>query len=216
MFKKIFKFNRVILTMVFVEFFMNGAFGTISPFFAIFIVEGIKGGSASVAGFAAAIYWIVKSIFQLPIARWLDKTDGEMDDFWALFWGYLLSAMTPVVYFFSTQPSHIYLAQALLGFSMAWAMPAWYSIFTRHLDKFRISFEWSLYSVFSVGIAAALAAAGGGVLIDQFGFRIIFLIASIIIIFSAFSLLTMKKYISKKPESLEKVVPEKKKKIYGH
>ena len=46
----------------------------------------IEGGSATVAGFAAAIYWIVKSIFQLPISRWLDKTDGENDEFWALFY----------------------------------------------------------------------------------------------------------------------------------
>jgi len=216
MFKKIFKFNRVILTMVIIEFFMNGAFGTISPFFAIFIVEGIEGGSASVAGFAAAIYWLVKSIFQLPIARWLDKTDGEVDDLWALFWGYLGTALTPLVYFFSTQPLHIYFAQALLGFSMAWAVPAWYSIFTRHLDKFRISFEWSLYSVFSVGVSASLAAAIGGLLIEQFGFKVIFLIAFVIILISAFSLLTMKRWVFKKPESLKKVVPEKKKKIYGH
>lgn len=213
MFKKILKFNRVILTMVVIEFFMNGAFSTIAPFFAIFITQEISGGSAKVAGFAAATYWIVKSLFQLPISRWLDKTDGEFDEFWALFLGYIFSAAIPVIYFFSTLPWHIYLAQALLGFIFAWAVPAWYAVFTRHLDKFRIGFEWSLYSVLSVGVSTSIAAATAGVLVERFGFRIIFLIASAIIFFSAISLLGIRRHLFPKRDSLEKVIPEKSKKF---
>lgn len=213
MIKKIFEFNRVILTMVVIEFFMNGAFAIIGPFFAIFVTQDIIGGDAKVVGFSAAIYWIVKSIFQLPISRWLDRTDGERDEFWALFVSYLLSALVPIIYFFSSLPSHIYLAQGLLGFLFAWAVPAWYSLFTRHLDKFRISFEWSLYSVVSVGISTALAAAGAGLLVDRFGFRIIFILASAIIIASALSYLNVRKHLYPRRESLEKVIPETKSKI---
>lgn len=195
---------------------MNGALSTIAPFFAVFVVENIEGGNPQVVGFAVAAYWIVKSIFQLPIARWLDKTDGEFDEFWALAGSYFLSASVPIIYFFAESPWHIYLAQGLLGFFYAWAVPAWYSIFTRHLDKFRIGFEWSLYSVFSIGASASLAAAGAGILVERFGFKIVFLLASVIIAFSAISLLTIKKHLFKAPKKvLSVVIPEKKHKFHG-
>ena len=213
MIRKILEFNRVILTMVVIEFFMNGAFAIIGPFFAIFVTQEIIGGDVRVVGFSAAIYWIVKSVFQLPISRWLDRTDGELDEFWALFTSYLLSAFVPIIYFFSYLPSHIYLAQGLLGFLFAWAVPSWYALFTRHLDKFRISFEWSLYSVVSVGISTSLAAAGAGLLVDRFGFRVIFLLASALIVASALSYLSIRKHVHIRREILEKVIPERKSKI---
>ena len=196
--------------MVMVEFFRNGAFGTIAPFLAIFILEDIVGGSPHVAGFAVAIFWTVKSIFQLPIAKWLDKTDGELDEFWALFIGYLVVAFVPLIYFFATQPWHIYAAQVLFGFAAAWAVPAWYSIFTRHLDTFRIGFEWSLFSVFSIGASTAIGAASAGLLIENFGFRVIFLVASIVIFLAALGVLGIKKHIFPKRDSLEKIMPEHK------
>ena len=207
MFKKIREFNRVILTMVVVDFFVNGAFGIITPFFAIFITGQIKNGSASVAGFAAALYWITKSIFQLPISRFLDKTDGERDEFWTFFIGYMSAALIPIIYFFSYLPWHIYLAQIIYGFVMAWVVPAWYSIFTRHIDKFRIGFEWSLQSVFSVGIATSFAAAIGGILIDRFGFRPLFLVAASIALISSLGILTIRKRIFP-GDHLLKVWPE--------
>ena len=77
MFKNI---NIVVRIMVIVDFFVNSAFGSFGPVFAIFITNQIAGGSASVAGLAAAAYWIAKSILQLPVARFLDKTDGTTSD----------------------------------------------------------------------------------------------------------------------------------------
>jgi len=206
----IFGINRVVFTLTFLDFFVNSAFGVIAPFFAIFITQQIDGGSATVAGLATAIYWVVKSIFQLPVARWLDRTDGEIDEFWALFCGYLSLTVIPIIYFFAIKPWHIYAAQAIFGFIMAWAVPSWFSIFTRHIDKFRISFEWSLYSVFAVGIATAIAGAVGGILVDRLGFRFIFLLASALTLLAALGIWSIKKYIYPKRDHLERVIPERK------
>ena len=206
MFKNI---NPVVKIMVLIDFFVNSAFGSFAPVFAIFITGQIAGGSASVAGFAASFYWITKSLVQLPIARWLDKTDGEYDDFWAFFFGYFFSGLVPIAYIFATQPWHLYLAQAFLGFSMAWAVPAWYAIFTRHVDKWRISFEWSLQSVFSVGFATAGAAALGGYIAETLGFRTLFLAAGILIFLSSLFILTIRKHLEPMPKAQEKVMPER-------
>lgn len=199
--------NKVVRTIVIADFFYNSAFASFGPVFAIFITTQIQGGSARVAGLAASIYWIVKSVFQLPIARFLDTTDGERDDFWAMFAGYFLSGLVPILYIFAKTPASLYLIQAFYGIIMAWAVPAWYSIFTRHVDKWRISFEWSLDSVFSVGLAASIATALGGYIADRFGFTVLFLGSAIFAIFASGLLLSLKGELrNKKPQ--ERVSPE--------
>ena len=205
MFKNI---NPVVKIFIIADFFYNSAFASFAPVFAIFITGQIAGGSASVAGYATAVYWIVKSICQLPVARFLDRTDGERDDFWALWAGYFLTGFIPVAYIFAQTPMHLYIIQGVYGFLMAWLVPAWYSIFTRHVDKWRISFEWSLESVFSVGMATAAAAALGGYLVDRFGFQILFLGASSLAILSSLMVLLVKPHLSKATRR-EKVSPER-------
>lgn len=207
MFKNI---NKVVKLIVITDFFYNSAFASFAPVFAIFITGQIAGGSAKVAGFATAAYWITKSIFQLPIARFLDRTDGEHDDFVAMFLGYFFSGFVPLGYLFASEPWHIYALQAFLGFSMAWAVPSWYAIFTRHVDKWRISFEWSLQSVFSVGVATSAAAALGGYVAETFGFRILFFAAGILAISSSLLLFGLKKHLLPLAPK-EKIIPERKK-----
>lgn len=203
--------NKVVKLMVVTDFFVNSAFGSFGPVFAIFITGQIVGGSAKVAGFAASIYWIVKSAIQLPIARFLDKTDGEKDEFWAVFLGYFFSGLVPFAYNFITEPWQLYVTQGFLGVCMAFAVPAWYSIFTRHVDKWRISFEWSLESVFAVGLATAGATALGGYIADTFGFNVLFTAAGILATASSFLLWPLKKHLlpRSKIRELEKVFPER-------
>lgn len=201
--------NKVVQILVVVDFFFNSAFASFAPIFAIFITGQIAGGSASVAGLAAATYWVVKSIFQLPIARFLDKTDGEYDDFWAMFFGYLLASLVPFAYLFATEAWHIYLIQGFFGFVMAWAVPSWYAIFTRHVDRWRISFEWSLQSVFAVGLATAGAAALGGYIVEKFDFQTLFIAAGIVSVGGSLALLRLRRHLL--PASrLEKILPERK------
>jgi MFS family permease len=194
--------------LVFTDFFVNSALGSFAPVFAIFITSQVKGGSASVVGLATASYWITKSLFQLPIARFLDKTDGEHDDFWALFFGYFLSGLIPFGYLFVTEPWHLYLLQSCYGFLMAWAVPSWYAIFTRHVDKWRISFEWSLQSVFAVGIATAGSAALGGYIVDRFGFSSLFIAAGTISTTASLLLLGLRGSMMNRKEA-EKILPER-------
>ncbi len=206
MFKDI---NKVVRTLVVADFFYNSAFASFGPIFAIFIIDNISRGAAGVVGYATAIYWLTKSLVQLPIARFLDKTDGERDDFWAMFFGFFLSSFVPVAYLFAKEPWHLYVIQAGYGFVMAWAVPAWYAIFTRHVDKWRISFEWSLESVFSVGLAAAGAAALGGYVVDRFGFEVLLVAASAVSLLASMVLLGLRRHLMPRHLSRERVLPER-------
>jgi MFS family permease len=186
--------NPVVRTFVVADFFLNSAAGSFAPIFAIFIANQITGGSAEVAGFAASAYWIVKSAVQLPIARFLDRR-GEQADFWAVFGGYFVSGFVPFAYTFVRTPLELYTVQAIFGFAMAWAVPAWYSLFTRHVDRWRIGFEWSLESVFSVGLATAVSTAVGGYVASRYGFQALFMAAGCVSIASSLLLLGVKPYL---------------------
>lgn len=154
------------------------ALGLIAPIFAIFITDKIKGGSIEVVGFAAAIYWISRSIFEIPIAKFLDRTMGEKDDLYFLVVGYTIVAFVHFGYVFSSLPWHIYLLQGVYALGAAISWPAWSALFTRHIDKGREGFEWSVEHVsFSLGIG--ITGAIGGVMVAMMGFNIVFVLAGI-------------------------------------
>ncbi len=164
--------------MIQVDLIFISAFGFITPIFAIFITNQIKDGDIRVVGFAAAIYWILKSFLQIPIGRYLDKNHGEKDDFYFVVVGYCLAALVPLGYIFSSLSWHIYGLQAFYAIGMAMAVPAWAAIFTRHIDKGKEAFEWSLEST-AIGLGAGITGAIGGILASKFGFEVVFIFATI-------------------------------------
>ncbi|OGN16695.1 MAG: hypothetical protein A3C88_02675 [Candidatus Yanofskybacteria bacterium RIFCSPHIGHO2_02_FULL_50_12] len=176
------KVNAVIRYLVMGDFFVNAGFSVFAPVLAIFVTGQIVGGSIETVGFAAAIVQIFKVIVELPVARILDRNHGEYDDFVSLIFGSTLIATVPFLYLGASEIIHVYIIQAIYGIGIAFVVPPWYAIFSRHLDKLQESFEWALDSI-SIGVAAAGAAAAGGYLAQHFGFHFVFIIGGIFAIF---------------------------------
>ena len=173
--------NIIIQTLIFASFIFEAGFGLFSPVLAVFITQQISGGDIATVGYASAVYWILKSILQVPIGRALDKKEGEYDDFWALFAGHFLMGFVALLYVFVRTPVHLYLVQALLAFGGALVVPSWYGMFLRHVDKKREGFEWSINSSLSFGLGAGGAGAIGGFLAKTYGFPFIFIAGAIIV-----------------------------------
>ncbi|MEK7664650.1 MAG: MFS transporter [Patescibacteria group bacterium] len=202
--------NKIIKILITSDFILNLGWGLVSPIFAIFIVENItsKGPleAAKIAGFASLFYWITKSILQVPIGRYLDKNHGEKDDFWFMVIGTFLAALVPIGYLFSFLPWHIYLLQILHAVAMSMAFPSWLAIFTRHIDKGREAFEWSMESTF-LSAGAGIAGGLGGVLVGIFGFNAVFIIVTVLDIVSAVLLIFIKKDLSLINKDTPRMVP---------
>lgn len=198
--------NHVIKTMVMSDFFVNSGFSLFAPIFAVFVTGQIEDGSLQVVGFAAAIFQIFKSGLQIPIARVLDKDHGEYDDFYSLVFGTALIATVPFWYIFASEPIHVYIIQAVYGIGAAFAIPPWYAIFSRHIDKLQENVEWSLDSV-AIGIGGASAAALGGIFADKFGFQFVFLLGGMLAIFGATQQIKIFKDIKEKVKEGE-VIPQ--------
>lgn len=170
--------NKVVLYLTYSDVVILSAWGLISPFIVIFIAEEINGGTLAVAGISTTIFLIAKSLFQMPIARYLDKKDGEYDDYIVLIIGSLLVAWTAFLFAFATEVWHVYVIQALNGFALAVAYPSFNALFSRHLDRNKEAIEWGLYDT-AVGVGTALAAALGALMIEQFNYRLIFLVVAV-------------------------------------
>ncbi len=170
--------NKVVKVMVFSDLFLNSGWGLISPILAIYILGNIKGGDIRVAGIAMGTYWLGKSVLQIPIARYLDKNHGEKDDYYALIGGTLLASLTPIGFIFAALPWHMYIFQGIHALGMAMAIPSWSAIFTRHIEKEKEAFCWSLDSS-SIGLGAGVAAILGGTIAEIFGFIPLFIGVSI-------------------------------------
>lgn len=168
-----FKINRIIKYLILSDLFFWTGWGLINPIFALFIVQRIEGGSAFVAGLAAAVYWILKSALRVPIGMFLDKCPGEKDDYLFLVVGLFISSIVPFGFLLAKSPGHIYLLQSVNAVGMALFLSGWQAIFTRHIDRGKEATEWGLDAT-GLGFGIGIAGAVGGWVVTSFGFEIVF------------------------------------------
>lgn len=171
--------NKVIKVLIYSDLVFFTGWGLVTPIFAIFIVEKIEGGSVVVAGIASATFWILRSILRVPMGIYLDKTQGEKDDFWFIVLGFLLAGLVPFGFLIAFLPWHIYLLQAFFGLGIALNTSGWSAIFTRHIDKGKEATEWGLDAT-AIGLGGGIAGAVGGFLVSKFGFEPIFMAVGIL------------------------------------
>lgn len=192
------KVGRVVKFFVISDFFLLAGWGLIDPVFSVFIIQRVVGGTLTVIGIAAAIYWIIRSLAQIPIAEMLDRIPGEHDDFMALIGGLMLVGISAIAMCWVTQVWELYLIHAVQAVAFAFYYASWPTIYSRHLDKESISLDWSLDSSVS-GIGAGITGFLGGVIADTLGYNWVFVGAGIMAFIAAFVLLAVPDLILPKP-----------------
>ena len=186
-----FKINRIIKYLVLSDFMFWSGWGLISPVFAIFIVDKIKGGDTLVVGIAAGIYWILKSILRIPIGIFLDSYPSEKDDYWFLTIGLFIASLTPFGFIFAKLPWHVYLLQIIYAIAMAMSVSGWAAIFTRHIDKGKEATEWGIDAT-SVGVGIGVFGIIGGWAVTRLGFDFVFMVVGFLGLTGSILLLCLK------------------------
>ena len=180
--------SPVVRLLTLSDIMIIGGYGFISPIFAVFVTNQIQGGSVETAGIAMAIYAIAQSAFQIPIGILIDKIKGEKDDFFILLLGSVAFSIIPLFYLIIRTPLELYIVQFFYGLATAATLPAWYAIFTRHIDKNHEGIEWGAYRTL-IDIGGAISAFGGGYIAYHYSFGPLFLIVSISSLIGTFFLL---------------------------
>ncbi len=183
------KINKTIRFLVASDFFLFFAVGLLGPIFAVFVLKNIE-NRIEVIGYAVSCYWITRVVTVVPLSRLMDKIKGEFDEFTFMIAGTLLISLIPLFYIASSASWHIYVLQCLNGLANSMAVPAWRILFTNHVDRQVIGFEWSLEDI-GVGVATAISAAVGAFIASKFGFTVLFVIISAIGLVSVAILLVL-------------------------
>lgn len=188
--------NRSIKTLIAYNFFIVFGFGLLAPIFAVFITRQIIGATVAVAGIAEAIYLGTKGVGQIFVADYLDMEQEDKRNWrWALIGSLIFGLSTPL-YILCHRPIHLYLIELLMGISAAFEYPAFYSLFLRHLDRRRKTFQLSLHNTI-IELGTAAAAAIGGLLASYFGFFNLFFVVMGCSLFGTVLLITMYPSLSK-------------------
>ena len=190
--------NRVIRAFILADLLLWGGWGLIGPIFALFVVERIPGAGLVAVGSAAGIYWIVKSLVQIPVAIFLDRREGERDDFFVLVASLILVGFTAMAFLLVRSVGGLFLVTFLQAVAFAFYTPSWSALFSRHLDKDHCAFDWSLDST-SIGFASGATAFLGAALARIFGFPIVFILASALAFAGALLLLAVPNLVLPKP-----------------
>lgn len=200
--------NKVMRAYIYWDLMVNSAWGLLGPVFAIFLLENVAVGNiaqgAKIAGFATLFYWITKAIFQIPIANYLDKNHGEIDDFWFYVIGITITGLVPFGFLFAFLPWHIYVLQVIHAFGMSMVVPSSYAIFIRHVDQGREAYESGLDSTL-LGIGAGVAGAIGGIMAGYIGFQMIFILTGTLTLVSVLPIFSVRKeMLPKVPQKIHK------------
>lgn len=171
--------NRVIRHLVTSDFVLNFAFGLLAPIFAVFVLKNIQGSSLKVIGLATTFYWIARTATTVPLSKFMDRTDGERDEFYFVVIGMAIISSIPLFYLLANLPWHIYLIQFIYGLANSMVVPAWRILFTDHLDTGRTGFEWSLEDI-AIGISVGISAYLGSLLASKFGFNVVFIVLALL------------------------------------
>jgi len=136
--------------------------------------------------------------------KYLDKNHGEKDDLWFIVIGNILGALAVLGYIFSYLPWHIYCLEIIYSLGMSMNIAAYPAIFTRHINKGKESFDWSVRASL-IGIGTGVAGALGGIIANRFGFNVLFLVIIIFVLMSALFPFFIYKEICPKDEKTPRI-----------
>lgn len=179
--KKVFAFafpglrlNRSLRILIFTNAILVFIVGLFAPFYAVFI--GRIGGNIAFAGLSWAVFSIVAGALIFLFANWeLKIKEPEL----LIAVGYLLRGVVFMSYAFMSSMTQLIVTQVLWGVATALGTPAFDSVYSAHTSKENSIVEWGQWE----GVAAivtGIAALVGGIVIQAFGYSLVFMIMAVI------------------------------------
>ena len=148
--------------------------GLFGPLYAVF-AERIGGDILELTG-AYALYLVTTGLLSIIIGRVID---GHRLKKHLMLAGYALNALGTFGYLVISTPSDLFLVQAVLGVAAALATPTWDALFSMHLDRNRVGFEWGV-SAGMPNVVTGIALLVGGLIVAAYGFPTLFVVMGII------------------------------------
>lgn len=143
--------------------------GLLGPLYAVFAQR--VGGDVLALSAAYALYLIIAGVLIAIVGKYSDS-HGKAS---LLVAGYALNTVATFGYLLVDSTAGLFAVQALLGVALALANPTWFALVSERLDREHEGEEWGI-SDGGNKIAMGVALLLGGVVVELFGFRTLFLL----------------------------------------
>ena len=173
-----FHINPLVKAFIISECFLWSAWNFIIPIFAIFALKDIVGGKIELAASGYSIHLVFRVIFELIVGRYLTRSSDSKKLKIAIL-GILTITVAYIGFIFTNTIFLFFFFYAVAGVGFGIVSPAKNTLFSTHLDKDKESMEWGVSDA-TAFIAIAMAAALGGFIAGQYGFRVLFILSAIV------------------------------------
>jgi MFS family permease len=189
--------KRGLQFLLFSEVWFGFSLGMLGPIYALFVEE--IGGSLLDASWAFFAFTFTSGVVIYLISLWEDHIIHKEK---LIVFGYFLTSVGVLSYYFVGTQSHLVLTQIVLGLAGAFLFPAYDALYTEYIDHHKEASQWgaceSLYK-----ITTAIAAVVGGYIAYLLGFKTLFLV---MFVFSFMSVIISYKMYKHSPNYLKKQI----------
>lgn len=149
------KLNKVVILLTLSDIFAWGPFLIITAISAVYLANKLGEDIVQFVGIGTAIYFLTRSILQMPIGLLTDKIKRDRDEILILSIGVILMGLPYVFYPQITEPWHYYVLQFIFGMGVSLNLTSWRKLFATNVDKGREGFQYAAYET-AISIATAL------------------------------------------------------------
>jgi len=171
--------------------FLNLSAGLFGPIYAIFVEQ--IGGDLLTAGGAYAGFSISLGVLVYFLGKWEDKIKRQEN---LVILGRFLTLIGTAGYLIIKAPIHLFAVQITLGIAQALTIPAFDSLYSKNLQKGKFASQWGSWEAMT-SIAIGIAAILGGLIAKEFGFRLLFIIMTVIALIALIIALLLRKEFKK-------------------
>lgn len=184
--KKLFSLNRVVVLLSLADIFSWGPYMVISALSGLYLATKLDMDAVQVIAIGTSIYYITRSVIQMPIGKITDKIKSDSDEILFLLIGAILMGLPFIVYPFISIPIHYYILQFVFGLGVSFNLTNWRKLFALNVDKNREGTQYGFYEIYMSGGAAIFSALIGslGSLSNRY-FDIIIVSAGIVMLLAS-------------------------------
>ncbi|GEM_PF-982585 len=165
--------NARIKLIASIDLLLAASFGLILPILPIFLVERINGATIFNVALAYSIFLISKAFFGWIFALFMSHEKVSTRAKGGLFFGSILITLTPIVYLYSIEITHIYLAQILLGLGFGFLKTSWMYLTHQTIEELLHETLLNIHG-YILTFCLAMVAIFGGFIAYNYGYTLLF------------------------------------------
>jgi len=159
--KTVKRLNRVVIFLTLSDVFAWGTFTITSALTGLYLANKLGQNAIQYVGIGTAIYFLTRSLTQIPLGRLTDKYKNDKDEILILFVGVILMGIPFVFYPYISSQYHYFFLQFIFGLGVALNVTNWRKLFALNVDGGREGRQYAMYETIISAFTAIFSITGG-------------------------------------------------------